>query len=356
MKLLVLALAVVAIASSMPTVPDESQSICADENANVAGRNAATGEVEKFMSENVIMGKCPYFWADVMDSSHCETLYNEGYCYYSVAADRYGDFTAENTAEKLDFLFLKKGLKNTEKMGKYLCKHAEECYDHVESVFMGCLAYPEFADALNDEQDNYLTMAKDQLAKMQEENPDSALGKASEMILNYLGDKDVEQLKEEGEELLEEKDLKETFEEGLQEALETFQDFCAEDCVSKSADALAYGEKQGLLDYLIDDAECTALADFCDHCIDPANKFFGVDGNMPCCLKKVIDKGVEAADFLTEQFTEIVDVDTLKEAANEEEDEIIDLVTEQVGCIRETYETAMEGITYCVEEETAEEA
>ena len=304
----------------------------------------------EFIKENPVMQFCPDAFNEIIENENCKALYEEGFCYFNVGADRYEEITVDNIEEKLTFQLIEGGVRDAESFGLNMCQNAEKCYDHAYKIFTdGCMTEPAFAIAFATETDNMLDFLREKLEEMVEEEPDSVMGRLSEMALERIENKTFAELQQE---------YNDKYAADATEAGETVKEmalsFCEEGCVSKTAASLSNENGTGLLQSLTNHPTCSTMARYCEDCRDFAAKHFQ-KFPVPCCLKTVIDAGIEAFDEFYDSDVEET-VEEFFDESQEEEKEIFEKVKTQLTCYRESY-TSGDAFSGCeVEEETAEDS
>merc|ERR1712003_249673 len=113
--------------------------------------------------------------------------------------------------------------------------------------------------------------------------------------------------------------------------------FCNTGCIDKTATFVKD------LFNAMNNGQCVNARFFCGPCKDNAHAWFSSGGSIPCCLNKVIAKGIEAFDYVAdnygaqvEEWAGLVSAE-LSAEANAKAAEIEAEIKKQAACIAETY-------------------
>ncbi|KAL5250208.1 hypothetical protein ACHWQZ_G016065 [Mnemiopsis leidyi] len=291
----------------------------------------------------VIFGEsCPELsnGVQILFSGKCSTLSKQALCYGFRMEDKYGDQTAP-----VSYRQLAEDIDGLTEMGNLACKHGEKCFNQISAAVDRCIAAnPNFVtESLKAAELAYQTRYKAEALKLvRESNAEPLFKELADLVMKRFNSvADIEEAINEFFSNEERTQISSDAEEAGNDFIEVAKGFCNERCFDESA--LYF---KPLLNAMHEEGSCTDASEFCGSCQENADSYLSASTSiaMPCCLKNVAEKTIEAYDLVEERYEDLVEridgviSDTLSAAAKERVDEIVAEVRTQAGCIGEVYD------------------
>jgi len=271
----------------------------------------------------------------VLFSGKCANIARESVCFASRAAERYDGVTT------VSYGLLADGVDNLAHMGNLACKEAVPCFKQVSKAVKKCIKKnPDFVqDTIARAEELYRMRAQSQVEDFVNSRADTLFGEIAGLAMSNFGS--VADIKNFVNQYVD-ADLKAQIQSDAEAAAGQIaalaKEFCGTGCV---------GETASFVKALFRDMDavdtCVDARFFCVDCQSGANNYFNAGGDIPCCLDKLIQKGIEAYEYVAdsygaqvEEWAGLVSAE-LSEQANARAAEIRDEVLEQAGCIGDTY-------------------
>jgi len=273
----------------------------------------------------------------VLFSGKCANLARESVCFASRAADRY------DGVDTVSYGLLADGVDNLAHMGNLACAEAVPCFKQVSKAVKKCIKKnPKFVEqTIARAEELYRMRAQAQVEEFVNSKSDTLFGEIASLAMSEFGS--VADIRNFVNTYVND-DLKSQIQSDAQAAAGQIaalaKEFCGNGCVGETASFV-----KALFCSMDAEATCTDARYFCDGCQSGANNYFNAGGDIPCCLDKLIQKGIEAYDYVAESYGEqvaewadLVSAE-LSAKANARAAEIRDAVLEQATCIAATYNT-----------------
>jgi len=279
----------------------------------------------------VLGGSCPSFDIDtVAFNGECKRLVEQATCYGIKAAKRYD-------VEVVSYKLLEKDVGNLVKLGNIACASTRACFNQVKAAIQTCV----------DENENFLNETIDAAEKAYKDNYEadviayaagnkgSLLGDLASIALDRFNSADDIRTFIEGQ-------ITEGVEEDARIAAEETerlaQEFCDSGCTTKTAQFLRKIFKS------LHGGQCVDASQFCGDCQNRAEKWFKRPKNrLPCCIAEVVQKGIEAYDYVVENYDDVIDQLTstieeqLSDTAIEEAEAVKQEFVAEFNCVSEIY-------------------
>jgi len=292
-----------------------------------AGAQLIVGESCPFLANNI---------EKVLFDKKCRALAKQSVCYGKRVAERYSDqFTAVSYGQ------LASGVDQLAELGNLACDDGAACYKQISRVINKCMkknknfvdqtiAAAEFA---------YRANAQASVEEFVNDRSETLFGEVAKLVMDrFTSVSDIEDFLNE---ILNQKSKTKIQSDAALAAGEikkVARGFCNSGCFNESASFI-----KSLFEAMHGD-QCLDATQFCGSCKDNAHDYLESSGLMiPCCLNNVIQKGIEAYDYIGEQYgekiREVSDMISaqLSEKALQRAEEIRDELSTQADCIEEFY-------------------
>jgi len=277
----------------------------------------------------ILGGSCPSFDLDsVAFSGACKNIVKQSTCYGIQAKETYGSGV-------VNYGTLAADVPNMEALGNLACDEAEGCYNQVKAAIQNCMDANEnfvadtVAAAEAAYQQNFESMVSDFAAK----NSGTFFGDIASMAQSrFTSAADIQEFLED---IITDRVVADA-KAAAEQAASLAQAWCDSDCTSQSADFL-----EGIFTYM-NGGECSDAKQFCGECQNRAAEYFS-DNALPCCVENVVQKGIEAYDYVVENYSESIQnyrdqlVEQISDAAYSEALAVKDKVVEQFNCVADVY-------------------
>jgi len=279
---------------------------------------------------NLILGaSCPSFDFDnVALSGSCKAIVRQATCYGLKAAESYD-------VDTVNYGLLAEDVSNMEHLGNLACDQARNCFLQVKAAMENCLAENEdfVADTIAAAEKVYKDDFAARVASFANSNKGSLLGDIATMAVDRFSS--AADIQDFIDQYLTEGAVADA-KAAAEEAQALAQQFCADGCTSQSARFL-----EGIFGHM-NGGGCVDASIFCGECQNRAASYF-VKNQLPCCIEKVVQKGIEAYDYVVENYAETlvgyaaVAEELLSASAYAEAVAIKDRVVDQFVCVQEVY-------------------
>lgn len=280
----------------------------------------------------------------VLFEKNCRSLAKQAICYGKRVEERYADKT-----EAVSYEQLASGVDELAELGNLACDMGGACYKQIARLVKNkCMCKnkkkcnPNFVqDTIAAAEIAYRANAQASVEQFVNARSETLFGEVANLVMGRFGSvSDFEDfLNDFLSEDVQEK-IKSDAEVAAEEVVKLAKGFCRSGCFNQSASFI-----ESLFDYMHDGDECIDATQFCGSCKQNAHYYFEDSGTtIPCCLDKVIQKGIEAYDYIGQQYGEKIEElsdmvsDELSETARNRAEEIRDELNRQAGCIDEAYE------------------
>merc|ERR1739848_52332 len=279
----------------------------------------------------ILGGSCPSFNLDaVAFSGKCRGLVKQATCYGIKAASTYD-------VDTVDYGLLAGDVRNIEALGNLASTDVAGCFGQVRDAIQTCMS--ENANFVQDTIDAaeaaYKKNFEAEVRAFADSNSGSLLGDLASMAMDQFSS--AEDIRSFIESHVSEGVVADAEAAGSQ-ALEMAQEWCANDCTSKSTKFL-----KGIFNHM-NGGGCTDASVFCGACAARADSWFGRPKNsLPCCIENVVQRGIEAYDYVVENYSETLSeyaaqlAAGLSDAAVAEAVAAKDRFVEQFNCVRDVY-------------------
>jgi len=299
-------------------------------------RNVKESEIRKVFSTarlgaSLILGdSCPSFDIDrvVFENEECRDLVRQATCYSINAAELYN-------VEVVNYARLRSDVPNMESLGNLACEKTRACFREVRTAMEVCLRdNVEFvSETIEAAEEVYRENLEETVATFAKKNKGSLFGDLVNMAMQQFSSAEDIQTFIEGQ-------LTEGMESDAiaagEEALTLAQGWCDSGCTSKTAQFL-----RGLFRKM-HGGQCMDASVFCGACATRADKFFEKTA-LPCCVEEVVQKGIEAYDYVVENYedTLVRYADAIRAGLSQESiDEAIEIkdrLVEEFDCVSDVY-------------------
>jgi len=301
--------------------------LCRNVDRSEVDRAFATARV----AATTILGEsCPTFDLDrVAFSGECRTLVRQATCYGIRTARRYDGL------DVVSYGTLEESVPDLERLGNLACDQAPRCYEQVRAAMQDCLdRNPNFVnDTVRAAERAYKENFEDVVAQFAEENRGSLLGDVVSMAMDqFTSADDVRSFLDEHVT----DRVRDDARRAAEEARRLAQAWCDNDCTSKAARFL-----EGIFSHM-DGGRCTDASRFCGECQSRAASYF-TRHQLPCCIEDVVRRGVEAYDYVVENYEDTLTsyaadfADRLSDTALLEAERLRDRVVSEFECVSEVY-------------------
>jgi len=282
------------------------------------------------LGATAILGlSCPSFDIDtVVFDGECRNLVRQATCYGIKANDRYD-------VDIVSYGILEEDVENIEKLGNIACERSRACFDQVKDAIQTCVNENEnfLNETIDAAEQAYIDNFEDDVTAFAAGNKGSLLGDLASIALDRFNSADDIRTFIEGQ-ITEE--VEEDARIAAEETKKLAQDFCDSGCTSETAQFL-----KSIFSHL-NGGQCVDASKFCGDCKERAESWFARN-QLPCCIEKVIQKGIEAYDIIVEKYGDEIDQlssaieEQLSDTAAEEAVAINDEFVAEFSCVSEVY-------------------
>jgi len=271
----------------------------------------------------------------VLFSGKCAALAKESVCFASRAAERY------DGVDTVSYGLLADGIDNIAHMGNLACVDAVPCFKQVSKAVKKCIKKnPNFVQqTIARAEELYRMRAQAQVEEFVNSKSDTLFGEIASMAMSEFGSvADVRDFVNTYVDDELKKQIASDAKSAAGEIAELAQEFCGNGCVGETASFV-----KDLFNDMDAVATCTDARFFCVDCQSGAENYFNAGGDIPCCLDKLIQKGIEAYNHVADSYGAKVQEwaglvsEQLSAEANARAQEIKEAVLEQATCIAATY-------------------
>jgi len=271
---------------------------------------------------------------DVLFKGKCQLLAKQAMCYGFRAEEHYAG------SEVVSYGQLAGDIDNIAALGKLTCVKAAGCFNQIAKAVKKCVkSNPDFVrDTIAAAEAAYKLSAQADVEAFVASKSDTLFGELANMAMGEFNSaSDIENFVNEYVSGNLKAQVASDASAAIAEAKELAIQWCAGDCTDESAafvKSLFNGMHGG---------QCLDASQFCGSCKDNAHAFLDGGNSIPCCLDEVIQKGIQAYDYVAEAYGEKINEwagqvsDQLSEAANSRAAEIRDEIVLQAGCIASAY-------------------
>jgi len=259
--------------------------ICKGVNKNDISSAYATARLG---AAAIFGSSCPGFDLDtVAFSGACKSLVKQATCYGLKAASHYD-------RDVINYGHLAKDVKNIESLGNQACAEAPACFRQVKAAMEDCLANNAnfVQDTIDAAETAYKENFEAQVAEWANSNSGSLLGDLASMAMDRFSSADDIQAFI-NEHLTD--DVVADAQAAAVEAQKLAQQWCDEGCTSTTARFL-----EGIFNHM-NGGQCRDASEFCGACQNRAASYF-TRHPLPCCIENVVQKGIEAYDYVIENY------------------------------------------------------
>jgi len=280
---------------------------------------------------------CPKLANDiekVVFQGACRNLAKQAVCYGIRTAERYDGVTEVSYGQ------LAGGVDNIAEIGNLACAEGVACYKQIAKHVKKCMkTNPNFVDeTVAAAEMAYRANAQAQVEDFVSSQANTLFGELASLAMGEFSS--VADVQDFIDEFVSD-DLKAQIESdaaaAAKEVAKLARSFCNTGCIDKTATFVKD------LFNAMNNGQCVNARFFCGPCKDNAHAWFSSGGSIPCCLNKVIAKGIEAFDYVAdnygaqvEEWAGMVSAE-LSAEANAKAAEIEAEIKKQAACIAETY-------------------
>jgi len=231
---------------------------------------------------------CPTFDLNtVAFDGACKSLVRQATCYGLKAASHYD-------RDVINYGHIAKDVKNIESLGNQACAEAPACFQQVKAAMEDCMARNAnfVQDTIDAAETAYKENFEAQVAEWANSKGDSLLGDLASMAMDRFSSADDIQAFI-NEHLTD--DVVADAKAAAGEAQALAQQWCEEGCTSTTARFL-----EGIFKHMNGGA-CRDASEFCGACQNRAASYFARN-QLPCCIERVVQKGIEAYEYVIENY------------------------------------------------------
>jgi len=263
----------------------------------------------------------------------CRNLAKQSMCFGMRIGERYEGVST------ISYGFLAGGIDNIAEMGNLACDEGVACFKQITKAVKKCMKKnPNFVDeTIEAAEMAYRANAEAQVREFVDSQANTLFGELAEMAMSEFGSAaDIKSFVDRYVSSKLKDQVQTDAELAAKEVAKLARGFCNSGCVDKTATFVKglFGAMHG--------GQCMDATQFCGPCQENAHGYLQ-ENSMPCCLNKLVRKGIEAYDYVAESYGDKIDEwaglvsAELSDRANERAAEIRDEVLRQAECIGQAY-------------------
>lgn len=286
----------------------------------------------------LIGGSCPWLANSknldkTFFAGSCRNLAKQSMCFGMRAAERYEGVTT------VSYGLLAGGIDNLAEMGNLACDEGVACFNQVKKAVKKCMKKNKnFVDeTIAAAELAYRANAEAQVQDFVDSQANTLFGEIANLAMSeFSSAADIKNFVDRYVSSNMKDQIKSDAERAAAEVTKLARGFCRSGCVDQTASFV-----KGLFESM-HGGQCLDATQFCGPCKENAHGYLS-ENSMPCCLNKLVKKGIEAYDYVAESYGDKIDEWTdlvsaeLSDQANARAAEIRDEVLRQADCIGAAY-------------------
>lgn len=323
-----------------------STELCHTKGKKAAADRNSINEIKAIVrtgAQFLVGSSCPFLANNIekiLFEKNCRALAKQSICYGKIVAERYSDQTAA-----VSYGQLAAGVDQLMELGNLACDQGGACYKQISRVIdKKCMKKNKnfVRETIAAAEIAYQANAQASVENFVDANSETLLGEVANLVMGRFSSvSDFEVFLNDFLSKDTQSQIKSDAEEAAEEVVKLAKGFCRSGCFNQSASFI-----KPLFEAMHGDGDqCMDATQFCGSCKERAHGYLENDGStLPCCLDKLVQKGIEAYEYIGEQYGEkIEDLSdlvsaSLSDAALERAEEIKNELTRQAGCIEESYD------------------